>query len=117
MLDLPRGSKVLKASDTIKAFGNIPQYAEGIGNISINSPVVRDFNVSQAAGTNRGRSDELLFLIARYLEDVRDEVNELKNMYDPNLTVVLDTGKVVGEIQPKIRDIFEREDSIRRRRR
>lgn len=117
MLDLPRGSKVLKASDTIKAFGNIPQYAEGIGNISINSPVVRDFNVSQAAGTNRGRSDELLFLIARYLEDVRDEVNELKNMYDPNLTVVLDTGKVAGEIQPKIRDIFEREDSIRRRRR
>lgn len=117
MLDLPRGSKVLKASDTIKAFGNIPQYAEGIGNISINSPVVQDFNASRAAGANRNRSDDVLVLIARYLEDVRDEVNELKNMYNPDLKVILDTGTLAGEIQPKIRDISEREDSIRNRRR
>ena len=117
MLDLPRGSKVLKASDTIKTFGNIPQYANGIGNISLDSPVVQDFNRTNQPGTNQDRSQELLMLIANYLEDVRSEVSELKNMYDPDREIVLDTGVWVGQTKQRYRDAFDIEDSIRKRRR
>lgn len=43
MLDLPKGSKVLKASLTKKIFPNIPQYADGVG-IPADSTIIQNIN-------------------------------------------------------------------------
>lgn len=44
VLDLPRGSKVLKASLTKQRFPNLPQYRDGIGNIPVESTVIQNIN-------------------------------------------------------------------------
>lgn len=95
ILDLPRGSKVLKASLTKQRFPNIPQYASGIGNIPVESTVIQNIRNTRST-INEGSAkniqiETLLREVIRRLEDIRNknditEINQTNHIHGEKIS-------------------------------
>ena len=120
VLDLPRGSKVLKASDTRKLF---PQYADGVGfeNTRIAHLTERMRAIPEEKITATYQSDnsevkqllaQLLSLTGRGTELMSQIVRGVSDIYDKESYMVLDDGTLVAETGSKFAKHFS---SIERR--
>lgn len=120
MLPLPKGTKVLKASDTKKLF---PQYADGIGfeNTKIARLTERMRAIPEEKITATYQSDnsevkqlltQLLSLTGRGTELMSQIVRGVSDIYDKESYMVLDDGTLVAETGNKFAKHFS---SIERR--
>lgn len=105
ILDLPRGSKVLKASLTKQRFPNLPQYRDGIGNIPVESTVIQ--NVKNARAT-LGNSVPGSIQMERLLREIIRRLDEIKNK--KNITEINQTNHIEG-VKPTERELA-RENKI-----
>lgn len=114
VLDLPRGSKVLKASDTKKLF---PRYADGIGfeNTRIAHLTERMRAIPEEKITATYQSDnsevkqllaQLLSLTGRGTELISQIVRGVNDIYDKDPSMVLDSGVLVAETGDKFAKRF-----------
>ena len=120
MLPLPKGTKVLKASDTKKMF---PHYADGIGfeNTRIAHLTERMRAIPDEKITVTYQSDnsevkqllaQLLALTGRGTELMSQIVRGVNDIYDKDSNMVLDSGVLVAETGDKFAKRFS---SIERR--
>ena len=120
MLPLPKGTKVLKASDTKKLF---PHYADGIGfeNTKIARLTERMRAIPEEKITATYQSDnsevkqllaQLLTLTGRGTELMSQIVRGVNDLYDKDQSMVLDSGVLVAETGDKFAKRFS---SIERR--
>lgn len=72
ILDLPQGSKVLKASKTAQM---IPKYASGIGAIPSNAKVFQEMDRVQEQSTTNDNTDSQLSQIIQLLKSLSDQDN------------------------------------------
>ena len=120
VLDLPRGSKVLKASDTRKLF---PQYADGVGfedtRIARLTERMRAIPEEKITATYQSDNSEVKQLLAQLLsltgrgtELMSQIVRGVSDIYDKESYMVLDDGTLVAETGSKFAKHFS---SIERR--
>ena len=120
MLPLPKGTKVLKASDTKKMF---PHYADGIGfentRIARLTERMRDIPEEKITTTYQSDNSEVKRLLAQLLaltgkgtELMSQIVSGVNDIYDKDSYMVLDSGTLVAETGGKFAKHFS---SIERR--
>ena len=120
MLPLPKGTKVLKASDTKKLF---PQYADGVGfedtRIARLTERMRSIPEEKITATYQSDNSEvkqlltqLLALTGRGTELMSQIVRGVNELYDKESYMVLDDGTLVAETGNKFAKHFS---SIERR--
>lgn len=120
ILPLPKGSKVLKASDTKKLF---PRYADGIGfentRIARLTERMRAIPEEKITATYQSDNSEVKQLLARLLEltgqgtELMSQiVRGVNDIYDKDSYMVLDNGTLVAETGDKFAKHFS---SIERR--
>ncbi|MGG6494865.1 UNVERIFIED_CONTAM: hypothetical protein NY603_18185, partial [Bacteroidetes bacterium 56_B9] len=116
MLPLPKGTKVLKASDTKKMF---PNYADGIGfeNTRIARLTERMRAIPEEKITATYQSDnnevkqllaQLLSLTGRGTELMSQIVSGVNDIYDKESYMVLDDGTLVAETGNKFAKHFSK---------
>lgn len=114
MLPLPKGTKVLKASDTKKLF---PQYADGVGfeNTRIARLTERMRAIPEEKITVAYQSDDsevkqllaqLLALTGQGTELMSQIVRGVNDIYDKDSSMVLDSGVLVAETGDKFAKRF-----------
>ena len=120
MLPLPKGTKVLKASDTKKMF---PNYADGIGfedtGIARLTERMRSIPEEKITATYQSDNSEVKQLLAQLLaltgqgtELMAQIVRGVNDIYDKDPRMVLDSGVLVAETGDKFAKRFS---SIERR--
>ena len=120
MLPLPKGTKVLKASDTKKLF---PQYADGVGfedtRIARLTERMRSIPEEKITATYQSDNSEVKQLLAQLLaltgqgtELMSQIVRGVNDIYDKESYIVLDDGTLVAETGNKFAKHFS---SIERR--
>lgn len=118
-LNLPRGSKVLKASQTKRAFKDLPQYAKGVGNISVYSPTVRKMAEVHNHGGGENHNDklnDLVLLLVERSNEVLEEIIDFKNKYNPDTDVYIDSNKLIGHTKRKMSEAINLDLKLSERR-
>ena len=100
IMDLPRGSKVLKASSTATMFPGLPQYADGVG-ITNDAQFIRDSTSLERANvpTNVNMPTIDLKPLEALLERINDSIQEGKII---NNEIVMNRRKMTEELIPAI---------------
>lgn len=100
IMDLPRGSKVLKASSTATMFPGLPQYADGVG-ITNDTQFIRDSTSLERANvpTNVNMPTIDLKPLEALLERINDSIQEGKII---NNEIVMNRRKMTEELIPAI---------------
>ena len=117
---MPKGTKVLKASDTKRLF---PHYADGIGfentRIARLTERMRDIPDEKITATYQSDNSEVKQLLAQLLaltgrgtELMSQIVRGVNDIYDKDPSMVLDSGVLVAETGDKFAERFS---SIERR--
>ena len=108
MLPLPKGSKVLRASQTRALFPGLPQYAEGIGAQTV-SPIIKQYGrtVNIATENNESQLIRALLLQNQKLNNNFEDVKRynkklLEVMEDMDFDVYMDEYKVTKRIDRRM---------------
>src|SRR5699024_389190 len=113
IMDLPRGSKVLKASSTATMFPGLPQYADGVG-ITNDAQFIRDSTRLERANVPTKVNVPTIDLkpLEALLERINDSIQEGKII---NNEIVMNRRKMTEELIPAIdQKSANRTNAIRR---
>lgn len=107
VMPLPKGTSILKASDTAKMFSNIPRFEDGIGTIPANAKIFRNMRAIQqqlvvnAPVVESGQQIDLLTKILEALSSNgtnREVANAIKTLAKRPAVSVFDTESATSAI-------------------